>query len=76
MENLSETEKLIISYLRSNPPEECMLDKITRGINRSRATVLKYLHILQARGLVNYRSVGRSKLWMLSDDADVGRRNS
>ncbi|MDI6842534.1 GAF domain-containing protein [Methanothermobacter wolfeii] len=71
MENLSETEKLIISYLRSNPPEECMLDKITRGINRSRATVLKYLHILQARGLVNYRSVGRSKLWMLSDDADV-----
>ncbi|WP_321211316.1 GAF domain-containing protein [Methanothermobacter sp. DP] len=71
MENLSETEKLIMSYLESNPPEECMLDKITRGINRSRATVLKYLHILEARGLVTYRMVGRSKLWMPTRDADV-----
>lgn len=70
MEKLSETEKMIMSYLESNPPEECMLDKITRGINRSRATVLKYLHILEARGLVTYRTVGRSKLWMPAGDLE------
>ncbi|MDY9923551.1 GAF domain-containing protein [Methanobacterium sp.] len=65
--NLTDTERLIISYISSHPPEECMLDKITRGTSRSRATVLKYLEILNAKGIINYRFVGRSKLWSLSE---------
>ena len=68
MEELSNTEKLIISYIKSHPPEECMLDKITRGTSRSRATVLKYLGILHAKGILSYKFVGRSKLWYLSPD--------
>lgn len=68
MEELSNTEKLIISYIKSHPPEECMLDKITRGTSRSRATVLKYLGILHAKGILSYKFVGRSKLWYLSSD--------
>lgn len=71
MKELSNTEKLIISYIKSHPPEECMLDKITRGTGRSRATVLKYLDILHAKGILNYKFVGRSKLWYLSPDAGV-----
>ena len=63
---LTDTERLIISYISSHPPEECMLDKITRGTSRSRATVLKYLEILNAKGIINYRFVGRSKLWSLT----------
>ncbi|MFA0834207.1 MAG: GAF domain-containing protein [Methanobacterium formicicum] len=64
---LTDTERLIISYINSHPPEECMLDKITRGTSRSRATVLKYLEILNAKGIINYRFVGRSKLWSLTE---------
>lgn len=62
----TDTERLIISYIRSHPPEECMLDKITQGTSRSRATVLKYLDILNVKGILEYRFVGRSKLWSLS----------
>lgn len=69
MEELSNTERLILSYIKSHPPEECMLDKITRGTSRSRATVLKYLDILHAKGILSYKFVGRSKLWYLSPDA-------
>ncbi|MEN6293990.1 MAG: GAF domain-containing protein, partial [Methanobacterium sp.] len=65
MEELSNTERLIMSYIRSHPPEDCMLDKITRGTSRSRATVLKYLEILHAKGILDFKFVGRSKLWFL-----------
>lgn len=68
-EELTDTERLIISYISSHPPEECMLDKITRGTSRSRATVLKYLEILNAKGIINYRFVGRSKLWSISESS-------
>lgn len=69
---LTDTERLIISYISSHPPEECMLDKITRGTSRSRATVLKYLEILNVKGIINYRFVGRSKLWSLSEFPKTG----
>ncbi|HML05453.1 MAG TPA: PAS domain-containing protein, partial [Methanobacterium sp.] len=71
MEELSNTERLILSYIKSHSPEECMLDKITRGTSRSRATVLKYLDILHAKGILSYKFVGRSKLWYLSPDAEA-----
>lgn len=66
MEELSSTERMIVAYIKSHAPENCMLDKITRGTGRSRATVLKYLEILNAKGVLDYRFVGRSKLWFLS----------
>ena len=65
MEELSNTERLIVSYIKSHSPEDCMLDKITRGTSRSRATVLKYLEILHAKEILDYKFVGRSKLWFL-----------
>lgn len=64
-ELLSDTEKLIVSYLGSTPPEEGMLDKIAMGIGKSRATVLKYLGTLHAKGILEYRVIGRNKLWMI-----------
>lgn len=63
--DLSNTERLILSYIQSHPPEECMLDKITKGVSRSRATILKYLEILYAKDILSYKFVGRSKLWYL-----------
>ncbi|KAF5088889.1 GAF domain protein [anaerobic digester metagenome] len=71
MEELSSTERLIVAYIKSHPPEDCMLDKITLGTSRSRATVLKYLEILNAKGVLTYKFVGRSKLWSLSHETEV-----
>ena len=71
MEELSNTERLIVSYIRSHAPEDCMLDKITRGTSRSRATVLKYLEILNVKGVLDYKFVGRSKLWFLSPESKI-----
>ena len=76
LEELSDTEKLIVSYIKSHPPEECMLDKITGNTSRSRATILKYLGILNAKGIITYRFVGRSKLWSLTDDSETETYNT
>jgi DNA-binding transcriptional ArsR family regulator len=67
MDGLSDTELLIVSYVQSHAPEDCMLDKISLGIGKSRATVLKYLEKLYARGILDYRHIGRNKLWALKD---------
>jgi hypothetical protein len=67
MDELSDTELLIMSYVQSHAPEDCMLDKISVGTGKSRATVLKYLEKLYARGILDYRHIGRNKLWALKD---------
>lgn len=67
LEDLADTEHLIVAYLRSHPPEECMLDKISMGIGKSRATALKYLWTLHAKGVIDYREIGRNKLWMMKE---------
>jgi hypothetical protein len=64
-ETLSDTEQLILSYLSSHAPEDCMLDKISLGTGKSRATVLKYLGTLHARNILDYRLIGRNKLWQV-----------
>ena len=65
MVDLSDTERLIVSYVQSHPPEESMLDKISTGTGKSRATVLKYLEALHAKGVLDFKIIGRNKLWML-----------
>ncbi|WP_421909200.1 GAF domain-containing protein [Methanolacinia petrolearia] len=72
IENLAGTEHLIVTYLRSHLPEECMLDKISMGIGKSRATVLKYLWTLHAKGIIDYREIGRNKLWMMKQPQEAG----
>jgi hypothetical protein len=71
-EDLADTEHLIITYLRSHPPEECMLDKISMGIGKSRATVLKYLWTLHAKEIIDFREIGRNKLWMVKKAPESG----
>ncbi len=71
-DELVETERVIVAYIESHVPEDCMLDKISRGTNKSRATVLKYLETLNAKGVLGYRLVGRSKLWLLKHAPEKG----
>ncbi|WFN35615.1 GAF domain-containing protein [Methanogenium sp. S4BF] len=49
-----------------------MLDKIAMGTGKSRATVLKYLGVLHAKEILDFRHIGRSKLWMLKQTPDAG----
>ena len=71
-DELVETERVIVAYIESHVPEDCMLDKISRGTNKSRATVLKYLETLNAKGVLEFRLVGRSKLWLLKHVPEKG----
>ena len=71
-DELVETERVIVAYIESHVPEDCMLDKISRGTNKSRATVLKYLETLNAKGVLEFRLVGRSKLWLLKHAPEKG----
>lgn len=71
-EELVDTERIIVSYIESHVPEDCMLDKISMGTNKSRATVLKYLETLSAKGVLEYRHIGRSKLWLLKRAPEKG----
>ncbi len=65
--SLVESEQLILSYIRTHSPEDCMLDKISLGIGKSRATVLKYLNTLYARSILDFKIIGRNKLWIIRD---------
>lgn len=68
--SLSDTERLIITYLQTHSPEECMLDKISLGIGKSRATVLKYLNTLHSISILDFKIIGRNKLWLIRDSSD------
>ncbi|PWR74237.1 GAF domain-containing protein [Methanospirillum lacunae] len=73
--SLSETERLIVSYLQTHSPEECMLDKISLGIGKSRATVLKYLNTLYALSILDFKIIGRNKLWLVRDSSVPSEKN-
>lgn len=48
-----------------------MLDKISMGVGKSRATVLKYLGMLHAKDILDFRHIGRNKLWMLKQSPEM-----
>jgi ribosomal protein S18 acetylase RimI-like enzyme len=59
---MSKVEKEILSLLKG-PPDGMQVDEIAKKLNLVRHTVSKYLQILNAKKLVMYRTVGRTKLW-------------
>ena len=59
---MSKVEKEILSLLKDHP-DGMQVDEIAKKLNLVRHTVSKYLQILNAKKLVMYRTVGRTKLW-------------
>jgi GNAT superfamily N-acetyltransferase len=59
---MSKVEKEILSLLKGSP-DGVQVDEIAKELNLVRHTVSKYLQILNAKKLVMYRTVGRTKLW-------------
>ncbi len=67
METLDpEIEAKITGYLIAHPGGSSSVE-IAAGIQHSRITVVKYLEILRAHGLVGYVPVGKAHLWTVTN---------
>ncbi len=67
MENRKEIEEKIIQFLRQNP-HGATGSEIAKYLGMNRVTVAKYLEVLRAEGLIDYKQVGRTKIWYLNED--------
>ncbi len=65
---MNKVEKETLALLR-NSPEGMQVDEIAKRLDLVRHTVSKYLQILEAKKLVMYRPVGRTKLWKEASSA-------
>ncbi len=67
MEERKEIEEKIIQFLRQNP-HGATGSEIAKHLGMNRVTVAKYLEVLRAEGLIDYKQVGRTKIWYLNED--------
>lgn len=63
---LSKKEKYILGMLRE---DSLTIEEVSNKAKMHRITASKYLAVLEARGLIKYRAVGKAKLFFL-----VGRK--
>jgi DNA-binding Lrp family transcriptional regulator len=61
----TDTEKLILDFLKKQPMGATVTD-IANKLNMSRTTTVKYLEVMRATGLLDYKEVGMAKLWFVS----------
>lgn len=61
----TDTEKLILDFLKKQPMGATVTD-IANRLNMSRTTTVKYLEVMRATGLLDYKEVGMAKLWFVS----------
>ena len=59
------TEALILKFLKMHEFDASIND-IARACNINRITASKYLAVLEARGIIKSRSVGRAKLYSVN----------
>ncbi|MEM4322189.1 MAG: winged helix-turn-helix domain-containing protein [Candidatus Woesearchaeota archaeon] len=64
MADLSTKEKRIIEYLKKG---SATIEEVSKNIGYSRATVSKYLSVLEAKGIVVLRKIGKAKLYSLKE---------
>jgi len=60
-------EEKIITLLKQNPHGMTTSD-IARALGMNRITVAKYLEVLKAEGIVDYKQIGKMKVWFLNED--------
>lgn len=61
----TDTENLILDFLKKQPMGATVTD-IANKLNMSRTTTVKYLEVMRATGLLDYKEVGMAKLWFVS----------
>jgi len=63
-------EKKIIEALQQNP-YGLTISELSRITKINRVTLSKHLEILKERGYLGYRTVGKAKVWYLSEDINL-----
>jgi predicted transcriptional regulator len=58
-------ETRILNLLKDKE-EDITINDISKGVNADRHTVAKRLDVLRSKGLVEYRTIGKSKAWKIS----------
>ncbi len=58
-------QEKILRLLR-NKDEDITINDIAESIKAERHTTAKHLEVLKSRGLIEYRSIGKSKVWKIS----------
>lgn len=61
----TDTERLILDYLKTQPMGATVTD-IAQKLGMSRTTTVKYLEVMKATGLLDYKEVGMAKLWFVA----------
>ncbi|MBU7042392.1 MAG: helix-turn-helix domain-containing protein [Theionarchaea archaeon] len=61
----TDTEKLILEFLKKQSMGATVTD-IANKLDMSRTTTVKYLEVMRATGLLDYKEVGMAKLWFVS----------
>ncbi|MBT3463963.1 winged helix-turn-helix transcriptional regulator, partial [archaeon] len=62
--------KNILKHLKTNPYGLSSTD-LARNLNINRMTLVKYLNIMQANGLIEYRNIGMAKVWHITSKYDL-----
>jgi predicted ArsR family transcriptional regulator len=60
-----DTENLILDFLKKESMGATVTD-IASKLDMSRTTTVKYLEVMRATGLLDYKEVGMAKLWFVS----------
>jgi len=63
---LNEDIKLRILDFLKNSTYGASSSEISKGINRNRITVSKYLEIMNVEGLIEFKNIAQAKIWTIS----------
>jgi predicted transcriptional regulator len=55
-----------ILHLLKEKDEDITISEIAKSLNADRHTISKRLEVLQSKGLIEFRTIGKSKMWKLS----------
>ena len=64
------TEEMILEVLRKAETSLTILE-IAHRASLHRVTAAKYLEVMEAKGYIKHRPVGKAKLYMLSDRNEI-----
>jgi Mn-dependent DtxR family transcriptional regulator len=70
MHNQKTLHNRILDVLR-NRKEDITTMQIAKEVNIDRHTAAKHLDVLQTQGLLEYRTIGKSKVWKVTDSAFI-----
>ena len=65
-----EHQDRIIKFLKISPMGASSTE-ISKAINLSRPTLIKYLGIMKVQGIVDYKNIGMAKLWYLPRELEL-----